>query len=710
MISLAEAAWSLEQLPQAFELLVGEARLPPRRDPLPEVPDLKVPDQRGDIMGLDELMSGWLQSAARARGADLEATEVPFRELSLFFARGGPALVLVLGAQRTYLLVLGASRRGLSRLLLPSQEWRSVAPASLAEQVLIEWQVALRKQGEFVERIGLDFKTQESLRQAFLAEQLGPSEAAFAWMLQLPASRPLTDHLRQARLGGPMVMLATGAIGSTLLSLLAWFTLGGDALSGRIDHGRVQAWYLILLMTVPLSGLATYGQGQLSLRFAYTLKRLLLRGCLEMPEDQVRAGGLGRQLALLSESQVFEQVAITAVFGVLVAVADLSVAGWMLWQAAGARHLVLMLALWVVVCMVCTWVVYRRRGRWTALRLGLTDDLVAKMEGHLTRRVQQSPEHWHEGEDAQLADYWQSGRRLDSSLTWLQLMPRGWLLVAVVALLPLLLESGTSPLLVAVVGLLLSFQALQAALQGLVPLMQLRLAAQQLHEPLEAATRSDPRPITFLAPRAARAAKGPIVELFDVVFRYRSHGAPVLRGCNLTIQAGDRLLVGGSSGGGKSTLAALIAGLRSPESGLILVADFDQHTLNQEAWRRVVATAPQFHDNHIFANSLAFNLLCGRRWPASDKDLAEAVALCEELGLGPLLARMPNGLHQIVGDMGWRLSHGERSRIFIARALLQRSELLILDESFGALDPETLELCVATVRRHARALLVIAHP
>jgi ATP-binding cassette subfamily B protein len=64
----------------------------------------------------------------------------------------------------------------------------------------------------------------------------------------------------------------------------------------------------------------------------------------------------------------------------------------------------------------------------------------------------------------------------------------------------------------------------------------------------------------------------------------------------------------------------------------------------------------------------------------------------------------------MVGEGGWQLSHGERSRIFLARALLQQSELVILDESFAALDPENLQVAMETTLRRAETLLVIAHP
>src|SRR5450755_3748604 len=90
-----------------------------------------------------------------------------------------------------------------------------------------------------------------------------------------------------------------------------------------------------------------------------------------------------------------------------------------------------------------------------------------------------------------------------------------------------------------------------------------------------------------------------------------------------------------------------------------------------------IATAP-----------LSFNLLLGRPYPHSAQDLDEAKQLCHELGLGPLLERMPAGLDQIVGETGWQLSQGERGRVSLARALLQNAEVVMLDESLGALDPQ----------------------
>ena len=120
--------------------------------------------------------------------------------------------------------------------------------------------------------------------------------------------------------------------------------------------------------------------------------------------------------------------------------------------------------------------------------------------------------------------------------------------------------------------------------------------------------------------------------------------------------------------------------------------------------------APQAHDNYLIGASLAFNLLMGRQWPPQRADLQEAEAMCRELGLGELLDRLPGGLHQIVGETGWQLSQGERTRVFLARALLQQPDVLVLDESFSALDPENVDRAIRCVMRRAPTVVAIAHP
>jgi ATP-binding cassette subfamily B protein len=347
----------------------------------------------------------------------------------------------------------------------------------------------------------------------------------------------------------------------------------------------------------------------------------------------------------------------------------------------------------------------------------MTHALVERMVGHRTRLAQESPSSWHIGEDQELAAYLALSRRLDRTAALLTaLIPRGWLLVGLVGLVPALMAGRATPVTMAIAmgGTLLAYEACKKFAMSLGHLADAVLAWHQVAPLFTAAT----RPQAMTPPAYAISAGelrdegrvAPLLEAHALVFRHRVRGAPVLQECNLQIRGGDRLLLEGPSGGGKSTLASLLTGLRQPESGLLLLGGLDLPTLGTAGWRRRVTAVPQFHDNYIFAGPLAFNLLMGRRWPPEPADLQAAEALCRALDLGSLLDRMPAGLWQIVGETGWQLSHGERSRLYIARALLQSATVLILDESFAALDPETLDRVQQCVLEHAPTLLVIAHP
>jgi ATP-binding cassette subfamily B protein len=219
-----------------------------------------------------------------------------------------------------------------------------------------------------------------------------------------------------------------------------------------------------------------------------------------------------------------------------------------------------------------------------------------------------------------------------------------------------------------------------------------------------------PSPEYAVETETGAGRSGPLLVAAGLSYRYPERPEPVLSRCSLTVEPGDHLLLTGPSGGGKSTLGALLTGLRAPTAGLLLLEGLDHFTLGLDGWRRRVAAAPQFHENHVITETLAFNLLMGRGWPPSPEDMEEADEVCRALGLGELIDRMPAGLLQVVGETGWHLSHGERSRLYIARTLLQRAKLLVLDESFAALDPGTLARSLDAVLERAPALLVIAHP
>jgi ATP-binding cassette subfamily B protein len=285
------------------------------------------------------------------------------------------------------------------------------------------------------------------------------------------------------------------------------------------------------------------------------------------------------------------------------------------------------------------------------------------------------------------------------------LVPRLWLLAATAALAPAFIE-GSGPAIAAVIGAnLLAFRAFRRLGLGWKQLAAAWIAWKRMTPLYDAAAREE----LPGSPLAAMGNRKGGVAAHDVVLSYSRERAAVLQGASIEINPGDRVILEGASGSGKSTLASVLAGLRAPQSGVVLAGGMDRHSLGERGWHRAVAFAPQFHDNHVLAGTLVFNLLLGRPHAWSGRDFQDAGEVCRQLGLGELLERMPGGLLQLVGETGWQLSHGEKSRLFLARTILQDAQVIVLDETFAALDPENFQRAVECVRRRARSVLVIAH-
>jgi ATP-binding cassette subfamily B protein len=337
---------------------------------------------------------------------------------------------------------------------------------------------------------------------------------------------------------------------------------------------------------------------------------------------------------------------------------------------------------------------------------------VESMVGHRTRAAQTAPENWHQAEDATLGDYFTRSRAIDNTGAWLvAAIPRGWLIAGLLWLVPSAMSGASAgpALAIKLGGVLLAFTALKKLTASSVEVVSALIAGRRIAPLFQAAAK--PEPMGQVLGESRHSNPGDkILEADRVGFRYRNGGAPALYPSSLTVRRGEKILLEGSSGGGKTTFASLLSGMRKPGSGLLLLNGLDSHTTGPQRWRQKVAAAPQFHENYILTETLAFNLLLGRQWPPSQQDMEEAEEVCRQLGLGDLLDRMPGGIEQMVGEGGWQLSHGERSRIYVARALLQNADLVILDESFGALDPENLKTSLECTLATAETLLVIAHP
>lgn len=652
------------------------------------------------------------ESACLQIGLEAEPVQLRGDQVLEQLGHAAPCVVRL----RNLYLGLVECRRGRAVLLAPDLGVRRVRLDALRDALCRDAETPLEAEIDCIlEDCAIPPARRPRARAALLRERLGIRQVGMAWQLRVPPGSSFARQVRGAGVAGRLAMLAAAHATEYGLWLISWWLIGSAALSGRIDWGWLFAWLLTMATIVPVRIFANWSQSVAGIGLGGLLKQRLLAGALELPAEHIRRKGAGQLLGCALEAETVEQLAVTGGLASAVAVLEIGMSGAVLALGAGGRVHVVLLAVWVAVSGLLTWRYGKRRDGWTGQRLDMTHDLVERMSGHRTRLAQLTPERWHDGEDQALDRYLENSKAMDRGNALLSgVVPRGWLILGLCGLAPAFLKADASAgpaLAIGLGGVILAYQALRRLMAGTSQLVGAAIAWRQVGPLFRAAAQAAPAP--GIAPGPAPAGlseRQTVLEAHDLTFRYPDRTEPALRGANLRIERGDWLLLEGTSGGGKSTLAGLLAGLRQPNSGLLLAGGLDRPTLGPAGWRKRVAAAPQYHENHILASPLAFNLLMGRHWPPKIEDLREAEAVCRELGLGELLERMPAGIMQMVGETGWQLSQGERSRVFLARALLQNPQLVLLDESFAALDPENLRQCLECVLRRAETLLVVAHP
>ncbi|MFB7273940.1 ABC transporter ATP-binding protein [Streptomyces sp. NPDC056244] len=202
----------------------------------------------------------------------------------------------------------------------------------------------------------------------------------------------------------------------------------------------------------------------------------------------------------------------------------------------------------------------------------------------------------------------------------------------------------------------------------------------------------------------ARPSAAPPVEFRDVRFSYPDR-APALRGISYTVPGGTQTALVGLSGAGKTTMFALLQRFHEPESGRILIDGVDIATLPRAEVRRRIAYVEQ--ESPVMAGTIEDNLRYAATG-ASDEEIAEVLRLTR---LDTLIERLPDGLRTAVGNRGVTLSGGERQRLAIARALLRRPEVLLLDEATAQLDASNERALREAVDQAARrcTVILIAH-
>jgi ATP-binding cassette subfamily B protein len=194
------------------------------------------------------------------------------------------------------------------------------------------------------------------------------------------------------------------------------------------------------------------------------------------------------------------------------------------------------------------------------------------------------------------------------------------------------------------------------------------------------------------------------IEFDKVAFEYE-HGRPVLRNISFNVPAGATVAIVGPSGAGKTTMASLLARFYEPSEGTVKIDGHDTRMLSLNSIRRNIAVVLQ--PPLILAGTLRANIALGRA-DASERDINRVLEMAR---LDQVVARLPRGLDEVVGQGGHSLSEGEAQRVTIARALLKDAPILIMDEPTSALDAETESMVLAAVGEamRGRTTLVIAH-
>jgi ABC-type multidrug transport system fused ATPase/permease subunit len=234
----------------------------------------------------------------------------------------------------------------------------------------------------------------------------------------------------------------------------------------------------------------------------------------------------------------------------------------------------------------------------------------------------------------------------------------------------------------------------------------------------------DLQPLIVEGPDAREVPAGPVAVEFDHVhFSYPSAdkvslaslesvavldtrgGVEVLHDISFRVDPGEMVALVGSSGAGKSTIAQLVPRLYDVDSGAVRISGVDVRDLTMESIRRTIGMVTQ--DGHLFHDSIRANLLLAAP-DATDEELWHALRRAR---LDGVIAALPDGLDTVIGERGYRLSGGERQRLTIARLLLARPRVVILDEATAHLDSRS-EALVSEALAEAlagRTVIVIAH-
>lgn len=659
---------------------------------------------------LDTHPNQWLTEKCDKLTLGAQRVAFSLGELEQKAQKLGPCIIKLSDSKQQpgYLVIVKTSKKSI-QVITPNASKQQLTPVQLLDSV-ITWLRDNNNAGtdKLLQRFeaSTDGLTDELYRKLFVSLMAG-FELNQIWTV---ASKDKEQILPQLLEQGLLRYLATfvfGLIATQLFFMSSWFVLGSNILAGRTGSGWLPIWLMLLLGFIVSRLYTRKKQQEMSLMISIQIKRRMLVGMTKMPLEAARSDGPCNLLTRCYESGQFESASVSLVLGALSTMVSLFIAfaaliGLQMWGMFTASIVVGLLMLIVM------WRLYYIEQSWTDGRLRLTHSLAELMIGQRTRRVQEAIKHRHKEEDQKLNSYIKLQQQRDKLQVIYGLIPSTWNVLGIGVLLFGFATGSNSINLPAAAGIWLLISAAINQLSTIYLQVIRLLVAWTTISPLLAHQPNDKQKGELTLPVLENSTR--MLEVRDLAYRYPDRNVNVLDGGSLHLASHDKVILEGRSGSGKSTLISLLTGIRQATRGSILLAGVEQNMVSKSQWRQKVVMVPQYHENFLFTETLAFNLLLGTQWPAEPEQLDKARQICVDLGLSELLNKMPAELMQVVGEMGWNLSHGEKSRVYVARAILQQPDLLILDESLASLDPVNSNRVLDCVEKYCKAVIIVAHP
>lgn len=513
------------------------------------------------------------------------------------------------------------------------------------------------------------------------------------------------------------VALAAGVARGALVVAFAWILSGvvNDAVFGGADLAALADRIKFLVALTLLRAALGWIADQAAFRASARVRKILFRNLL----DHVRALGpvrlvdapTGELVTIFSDAvtamepywrRYLPALATSAVipFAILAVVAPLD------WMTGAIFAVTLPLA--VVFLIFVGQGAERANARaWTTL---------ARLGGHLLDAVQGLPD---------LKIFRAAKREVNVVTQMAETYRRDTMAVLRIAFLSALVLEFFTTVAIALTAVLVGFRLMWGEIGFHIGFFVLLLAP-EFYAPIRAvgverhakmeATAAAERIVAFLdrpipQPPAQSLRLPPVKAVglrFERVSVAYDEGPPALDGVDLEIAPGEHVALVGPSGGGKSTLFALLLGFVEASAGRVLVEGVPLNALDIEAWRGLVAHAPQ--RPHLFDGDVVTNVAMGRSPEKGDVETAVASALSAARA-DVLVARLPQRVHTRLGENGFGLSGGEAQRLALARAFYRPGPLVLFDEPTAHLDPtmeKSLGMAVAELAA-GRTMITIAH-